>query len=96
MILSMFKIPSAWVPLAMSVAALAVVAGHAVVSGVAPETDEGAAAHAWQLLIAGQMPVIGWFLLRWLPKGRAAAATVLAAQVFALVVAVAPVALLGL
>ena len=96
MILSTFKVPSAWVPLAMSVAALAVVAGHLFVSGVAAEADEGAAAHAWQLLIAGQVPVIGWFLLWWFPKGRAAAATVLAVQVLALFVALAPVALLGL
>jgi hypothetical protein len=96
MILSTFKVPSAWVPLLMSGVALAVVAGHLLASGVAPEADEGAAAHVWQLLIAGQVPVIGWFLLRWFPKGRAAAAPVLVAQVIALLVATAPVALLGL
>jgi hypothetical protein len=96
MILSTFRIPSAWVPLAMSAIALAVVAGHLLSSGVAPGVDEGAAAHVWQLLMVGQLPVIGWFLLRWFPRGRAAAAQVLVAQVIALLVAVAPVVLLGL
>lgn len=39
------KQPSAWLPLAMSFGALALVIGHIAVSGVAPETDEGTAAH---------------------------------------------------
>jgi hypothetical protein len=96
MMLSTFKTPSAWVPLAMSGGALAVVTAHILNSGVAPEANEGAAAHMWQLLMAGQVPIIAWFLLRWFPKGRAAAAPVLAAQALALLAAAAPVALLGL
>ena len=96
MILSTFKVPSAWVPLVMSGLALAVVAAHIFTSGAAPEADEGAAAHVWQLLMAGQVPIIAWFLLRWFPKGRSAATPVLAAQATALLVAALPVALLGL
>jgi hypothetical protein len=96
MILSTFKNPSAWVPLAMSGLALVVVTAHILKPGIAPEADEGAAAHVWQLLIAGQVPIIAWFLLRWFPKGRAAAVPVLAAQALALLAAAAPVAMLGL
>jgi hypothetical protein len=96
MILSTFKVPSAWVPLGMSAVALAVIAAHILTSGIAPEPDEGTAAHVWQLLIAGQVPIIAWFLLRWFPKARSAATPVLAAQAIALLAAAAPVVLFGL
>jgi hypothetical protein len=96
MILSSFKAPSAWVPVAMSGVALVVVAGHLVSSGLAPEVDEGAAAHVWQLLIVGQLPVIAWFALRRMSAGRSVVAPVLAVQMAAMLLAAAPVALLGL
>jgi hypothetical protein len=60
--LSLLKQPDAWIPLAMSLAALALVLGHALVYGVVHETDEGAAAHTWQLLMAGPLRF-------WLPPG---------------------------
>jgi FtsH-binding integral membrane protein len=94
--LSTFKAPSAWLPLAMSGAALAVVAGHLYLAHPAPEADEGAAAHMWQLLMAAQLPVIAWFALRWVPKRGKAAVMVLAAQALAAAIALAPVATLGL
>jgi hypothetical protein len=59
--------PSGWLPLAMSLAALALVLGHAAVYGIVREVDEGAAAHTWQLLMAAQLPIVGYFMLRWLP-----------------------------
>lgn len=96
MILSTFKLPSAWVPLAMSGLALALVAVHVTNSGTTSGSDEGAAAHLWQLLMAGQVPVIGWFVFRWVPKWRVAAVPVLAAQGLAGIIAAVPVALLGL
>lgn len=64
---SILKIPSAFLPLAMSLAALFLVLGHAAVFGVLHEADEGAAAHIWQILMAGQAPLLGYFMLRWLP-----------------------------
>jgi hypothetical protein len=63
----LLKQPSAWIPLGMSLAALALVLGHALVYGVVDEADEGAAAHIWQLLMAGQLPFVAYFLVRWLP-----------------------------
>ena len=92
----MFKLPSAWVPLAMSGAALLLVLSRLVISGAAREADEGAAAHLWQLLMVGQLPLIAWFLFRWFSKGWRSAAPVLAAQTVGLVLAAAPVVLLGL
>ena len=46
---TMIKRPSAFVPVAMSFAALALVLVHIIMSGVAREADEGTAAHLWQL-----------------------------------------------
>jgi hypothetical protein len=92
------KRPGAWLPLAMSVAALAVVLGHLMLVGVgaARDGDEGAAAHVFQLLIAGQLPVVAWFAIRWLPRAPRLALPVLASQGLALMAALAPVYLLKL
>jgi hypothetical protein len=67
------KQPSALLPLAMSVAALALVLGHIAVFGVVHEADEGTAAHLWQLLMAGQVPVVAYFAMKWLPRARGGA-----------------------
>jgi hypothetical protein len=58
---------SVLLPLAMSLAALALVLGHVAVSGGVRETDEGTAAHLWQLLMAAQVPV-AFFAITWLPR----------------------------
>ena len=62
------KQPSAYIPLTMSLAALALVLGHAAVYGVVHEADEGAAAHIWQILMAAQLPIVAYFIFKWLPK----------------------------
>jgi hypothetical protein len=85
------KRPSALIPLAMSGAALSVVLGYVAMFGVARQTDEGLAAHLWQLLMAGQIPVIAYFALRWLPRSPRNALLVLALQFIAGLAAAAPV-----
>jgi hypothetical protein len=65
---SPIKQPSALIPLAMSLAALTLVLGHAVVFGVVHESDEGTAAHVWQILMAAQLPLVAYFILKWLPR----------------------------
>lgn len=93
---STLKRPSALIPLAMSVAALSLVLGHIAIFGVAREADEGAAAHLWQLLMAGQIPVIAFFAITWLPRNPRQAALVLGLQAVAGLAAAAPVFLLKL
>ena len=93
---STLKKPSAWVPIAMSLAALAVVLGYLAIYGAARPGDEGATAHTWQLLMAGQLPIIAYFALRWLPQAPRKAAPILLPQVVAAVAALAPVYLLRL
>jgi len=87
---------SAWLPLAMSALACVVVIDHLWVAGAVAEADEGAAAHLWQLLMVGQLPLIAWCLWKQWPRSPWVAASVFAAQVVGLLVAAAPVALMGL
>ena len=96
MTFSALKRPSAFVPLAMSFAALSLVLGHVAFFGVAREADEGTAAHLWQLLMAGQIPVIAFFAVMWLPRAPRQALLVLALQAVAGLAAAAPVFFLNL
>ena len=89
--------PSAFAPLAMSGVATAMVLGVIAFNGGVPhETDEGAVAHLWQILMVAQMPVILFFALRWLPRARRQSWPVLAIQVGAVLAAMAPVYFLHL
>ncbi len=89
------KRPSAFVPVTMSFAALAIVLFHIIMSGTAREADEGAAAHLWQLMMAGQIPIVAFFAIRWLPQSPRFALPVLALQAVAALAALAPVYLLN-
>ena len=83
--------PSAFIPVVMSVAAFAIVLGYAAVFGVARQADEGTAAHMWQLLMAGQIPVTAFFAIKWLLTEPKQALLVLALQLGAAVAAMFPV-----
>ncbi|HTW60472.1 MAG TPA: hypothetical protein VMD55_01620 [Terracidiphilus sp.] len=93
---AMLKNPSAFLPVAMSLLALVVVIIHVSLFGAAREADEGAAAHIWQLLMAGQLPVLVFFAFRWLPRAPRPACGVLALQCGAALLSLAPVFLLNL
>jgi hypothetical protein len=90
------KKPSAFIPLAMSLGALAVLGVAALSGGLVPHKDEGATAHLWQLLMAGQLPVLAFFAIKWLPRAPRQTLGVLALQVVAALAAMAPVFLLHL
>lgn len=82
---SVTRKPSALAPLAMSALALGVLVGYVVLHGTDPQPDEGAAAHTWQLLMAGQLPVIGYYAFRWLPENPSGARRMLLVQIALLV-----------
>ena len=73
--------PSALVPLAMSLAALTIVLVHAAIFGVVQEADEGTAAHVFQLLMVGQVPIVVFFAAKWLPRAPQRTLQVLVLQV---------------
>jgi hypothetical protein len=90
------KLPSAFLPLAMSLTALVIVLGHVAIYGAAREADEGTAAHLWQILMAGQIPVVAFFAIKWLTRAPKQALYILALQAGAVLAAMAPVYFLHL
>jgi hypothetical protein len=92
----MIKLPSAFLPVGMSVAALATVLGHVVMFGAVREADEGTAAHIFQLLMMAEVPIVAFFAIKWLPRVPRQALQVLALQTGAGLVALAPVYFLDL
>ena len=87
----MLRRPSAFLPVAMSFAALAMVLGHIAMFGAVREADEGAAAHLFQLLMVAEVPIVAFFALKWLPRFPKPAVQVLAVQAGAGLAALAPV-----
>ena len=83
--------PSGWIPVAMSLSALGIVVIHAVRYGIVHEADEGTSAHLFQILMVAQVPVIGWFVVRWLPRERGRTLRMMAVQVVAIAAAFAAV-----
>ena len=75
----------------MSLTALALVLVHIAIFGAVREADEGATAHLWQLLMAGQIPVLAFFAIQWLPRAPRLALQVLVLQAAAALASVAPV-----
>jgi hypothetical protein len=88
---ALLKRPSALIPIAMSAAALGVVLVTAARFGVSRQADEGAAAHTWQLLMAGQAPVIAFFAIKWIRTDVRQGLMVLALQLGAALSAAFPV-----
>jgi len=82
---------SAVLPLAMSIAGLALVLGHVAVSGGGREADEGTAARLWWLLMGLQVPVVAFFAVTWLPRAPRMATLVLALQAGAVLINLAAV-----
>jgi hypothetical protein len=91
---TLLKRPSAFLPVVMSLGALTSVLAHLVLYGPAPQSDEGLAAHVWQILMAGQLPIVIFFAINWLPQSVRWTLFVLALQLVAALAALAPVALL--
>jgi hypothetical protein len=88
---SLLKKPSAFIPVAMSLAALATVLIHIILFGTAREPDEGTAAHIFQLLLIVQLPLVAFFAIKWLPRFPKPSLLVLAPQAATGLVALAPV-----
>jgi hypothetical protein len=90
---SLLKQPSAWIPLAMSFAALAMITFYTAIHGFASSGngDEGAPAHIFQLIMVAQLPIAGYFAIKWLPKRPRQALLVLALQVAAWIIPIVTV-----
>jgi hypothetical protein len=87
---------SAVAPILMSVCAFTVVVIALSVGEPRPQADEGSAAHLFQLLMAGQAPIVAFFAIKWLPRDPVPSMFVLGTQAFAAAAALAPVLWFGL
>ncbi len=88
---TILKQPSAFLPLTMSLIALGMVLGSVARYGAGPAGDEGAVAHLWQLLMAGQLPIVAFFAIKWLPRAPRQTLYVLAEQAGAALASMAAV-----
>lgn len=84
---------AAILPLLLSALAFGIVMAN-VVAQVPPQADENASAHLWQLLMAGQLPLLILFIgtADWRKRSSA---LVIGAQLFAIALACLPVWLAG-
>lgn len=92
--LGLLKHPSAFLPVAMSLGALATVLIFTAFYGTSPQADEGAAAHIWQLLMAAQVPIVCTSRSSGVPNSPRQAVSIVALQMGAALAALAPVFLL--
>jgi hypothetical protein len=88
------KHPSAFLPVTMSLIAGVVVMIRIALFGTARQPDEGLAAHLWQLLMAGQLPIVAFFAIRWVRRAPGYGLAILALQIGAALAALAPIYLL--
>jgi hypothetical protein len=93
--MTLFRKPSAFLPVAMSLVALVLVLAYVAMVGIKPQADEGAVAHIWQLLMVGQLPLIAYWGIRWVPLAPRPGLIVLFTQLTSAFVAAMPVVLLG-
>lgn len=81
---SIIKKPSAWLPIAVSLVALAMMLGYIAKFGVVYHADEGTPAHLFQIFVAAEVFAISFFAIKWLPRAPKPALVVLVLQVVAL------------
>jgi hypothetical protein len=65
---SLLRRPGAWIPLAMSLTALAFLLGYVAIFGIVQNEDEGAPARIFQIIMLAQLPIAAFFAVKWLPK----------------------------
>jgi hypothetical protein len=93
---ALLRQPTGYLPMVMSLGALAMIVWFVAIHGVVHEADESGQARLWQLLVIGQVPIVGWFALTWVPRAGRPAVVVVALQAATVVlVAVAPLWALG-
>lgn len=87
----LIKKPSAWIPIALSVLAIAGTLGYIAIYGLTElgiGTDEGTPAHLFQLYLLAQVFLIGFFAIKWIPKTPKQAVVIAVLQVLGMCLAI--------
>lgn len=90
----MIRKPSAWIPIALSLVALAAIIAAILILGVpTPQDnkDEGVGAHLFQIWLVLEVFMVGFFAVKWLPRAPSQAFLILIVQVLAVLAACFPV-----
>jgi hypothetical protein len=64
----MIKRPLAWIPVAMSLAILAMVLTTIGISGAVRQEDEGTKAHIFQIWLVLEVVLVTVFVVEWVPR----------------------------
>lgn len=95
--MTILKRPSAWFPLVMSAFALLLVVGYVGLYGVQRSSeDETTVARLFQLLLVGQLPITGYFAVKWFPKQRKETVQIVVIQILAAFIPLTVVMLMGM
>lgn len=70
----------------MSFFALLLLLFHILLFGIQKSDDENTTARLFQLLLAGQLPIIGYFGIKWFPKNRKNVAQIILLQIIAAII----------
>ena len=90
----LMRTPSAWAPIVLSVAALALIVGFVARFGVVQSEDEGTAARIFQMLMLGNAVAIAYFVIRWVPQEPKPALAIVGLQVLLAVIPIVTIILL--
>jgi hypothetical protein len=78
---SIIKKPSAWIPIVIPVIFFAYLVIYIAIFGIVREEDEGIGAHLFQLWLALEPLMVGFFAVKWLPRAPKQAILILALQI---------------
>lgn len=89
---SLLRRPSAWIPIAVPLMIVAIwVVSVSIFGPPARQSDEGTAAHLFQIWLVLEVLAVAFFAIKWLPWMPKQALWVLALQVIVSLAACAPV-----
>jgi hypothetical protein len=88
---SIVKKPSAFLPIAMSLIVIIVGFSEGARTGFVRQADEGTAAHIFQILMPLQLPIMAFFVIKWLPQAPKPVTMIVLVQIVAALVVLAPV-----
>jgi hypothetical protein len=95
MMQNIIRKPSAWLPIAISLVVFTSILCYVAVAifGVAPEEGSRIFSIYFQWLTLIQVPIIVFFAIKWLPRQPKQAALILALQIIAAMISIAPIGL---
>jgi len=93
---STIKHPSAWIPIAIPLIFFAYIVIYISIFGIVRQEDEGTGAHLFQLWLALEPLMVGFFAVKWLPQAPKQALIILVLQIVAAILPISMVFSLNL